>query len=169
MGVFSGRGESEPQEPGPSDDLAATEGPTRRVTRFVGISDQLSRTQTRRSDLYEFRTTPGAHVYLHDTDLRRVTIDVGAPGRLQLTFEYDPEWVPAELALTPIIHFDFQDATILEWEVDPDTAGDPAAPQGQVSHFDWDGQDGFSLQTYGQSLAFTAGLVSVYVLPSDHA
>ncbi|MFN8158016.1 MAG: hypothetical protein U0R68_11405 [Candidatus Nanopelagicales bacterium] len=139
------------------------------MTRFIGISDQLARTQTQRSDLYEFRTTSGAHVYLHDTDLRRIATDVGSPGRLHLTFEYDPEWVPPELASTPVIQFDCHEATMIAWDIDQDSVSDPDAPQGQVSFFDWDGLDGFSLQTYSRFLTFTTGLVSVSLLPSDRA
>ena len=167
VGIFRRGGDSEPWAQPREEGFATSDGEARRVTEFVGIGEELGRAQTRRTGLYEFRTTSGARVYLHDTDLLRVTEDIGLPGRLLLVFEYDSEWVPPELVATPAITFECEGATILEWEVDREVAVDGDAPQGQVSCFDWDGQDGFSLQTYSQYIAFTARRISVTVTASQ--
>lgn len=164
MGIFRRRDESESQEAAPPTGVSTgNESARNRVTEFIGVSDKLARWETRRTGLYEFRTTSGAPVYLHDTDLLRVANDVGSPGRLLLVFEYDPGWVPAELAATPAIEFECEDVTITEWEIDQEAAAERDAPQGQVSFFEWDGKDGFFLQTYSQYLAFTAARISVSV------
>lgn len=65
--------------------------------------------------------------------------------------------------------FRFEDVRIIEWREDQEghdcVAARPDAPPGQVAHFDWDGTDLFTLDTFTVRLAFHARRVEVTVRP----
>lgn len=65
--------------------------------------------------------------------------------------------------------FRFEDVRIIEWREDQEghdcVAAHPDAPPGQVAHFDWDGTDLFTLDTFTLCLAFHARRVEVTVRP----
>jgi hypothetical protein len=86
---------------------------------------------------------------------------------LVLEFVYDPQWTPPELAKTPVVAFRFEDVRIVEWSEDQEgrdlLTTDADAPPGQVSLFDWDGTDQFTLETFIVRLLFQARRVEVSV------
>ncbi|MBB3728340.1 hypothetical protein [Nonomuraea dietziae] len=131
------------------------------------MAEDEDRGVTLRTGLYEFWTAEGAHVYLHDTDFRRLTYQPGRPPVLELEFLYDSQWTPPELAGTPVVVFRFEDARLLEWCEDREghdyVSTHPHAPPGQVSCFDWDGSDLFTLDTFTMRLTFRAPRAEVTV------
>jgi hypothetical protein len=137
------------------------------VTRFAGVADDEDRGINPRGGLYEFLTAAGAHVYLHDTDFRRLAYQPGRPPVLELEFVYDPKWTPPELAGTPVVVFRFEDVRLVEWCEDQEghdcVSTHPDAPLGQVSGFDWDGSDLFTLDTFTMLLTFRAPRAEVTV------
>ncbi|MFD1934875.1 MULTISPECIES: hypothetical protein [Nonomuraea] len=137
------------------------------VTEFAGVAEDQDRGVTPRAGLYEFWTAEDAHIYLHDTDFRRLTYQPGQPPVLELEFVYDPQWTPPELSGTPAVVFRFEDVRLVEWCEDQEghdcVATHPDAPHGQVSCFDWDGSDLFVLDTFTLRLAFRAPRVVVTV------
>lgn len=137
------------------------------VTEFVGVSKDNDRGITSPGGLYEFQTEEGFPIYLHDTDFTRLTYEPAPPTTLAMEFVYDPQWTPSELAKTPVVVFRFEDVRIVEWSEDQagrdllTTHAD--APPGQVSLFDWDGTDLFTLDTFVARLVFHARRVEVIV------
>ena len=132
------------------------------TTDFKGISPDPERGVSSRGGLYEFWTDNGEHIYLHDTDLVSVEHLPGPPAALVVRFQYDRDWTPAELAGKPLVVFRFEDVRVSAWEEDDEAFADltrnPQARSaaGQVSNFDWDGQDYFGLSTFLMHLTFTA-------------
>ncbi|MFG1947665.1 hypothetical protein [Nonomuraea sp. NPDC048826] len=137
------------------------------VTEFAGASQDKNRGITSPGGLYEFWTEEGAHVYLHDTDFRRLTYKPGRPPTLELEFFYPPQWTPPELSKTPVVLFRFEDVRLVEWHEDQEAAdlvaASPDAPPGQVGQFDWDGTDMFTLDTLILRLLFHAQRAAVIV------
>ncbi|MEV4219105.1 hypothetical protein [Nonomuraea sp. NPDC049725] len=137
------------------------------VTEFAGVSKDKGRGITSREGPYEFWTEDGAHVYLHDTDFRRLTYRPGRPPTLELEFVYDPEWTPPELSKTPVVVFRFEDVRLVEWVEDQEghdcVAANPEVLPGQVGQFDWDGTDMFTLDTFILRLLFHASRAAVTV------
>lgn len=137
------------------------------VTEFAGVTKDDHRGIGSKGGPYEFRTEEGAHVYLHDTDFRRLTYAPGRPSTLELEFVYDPVWTPPELSKTPVVVFRFEDVRLVEWHEDQEghdcVAAHPEAPPGQVELFDWDGTDLFTLRTFTLRLVFHAPRAAVTV------
>ncbi len=137
------------------------------VTEFAGVTKDKNHGITSEGGLYEFRTEEGAHVYLHDTDFRRLTHEPGRPPTLELEFVHDPRWTPPELSKTPIVVFRFEDVRLVEWHEDQEghdcVNANPDAPPGQVGRFDWDGTDMFALETFTMRLVFHAPRAAVTV------
>ncbi|MCG5219486.1 hypothetical protein [Streptosporangium sp. KLBMP 9127] len=137
------------------------------VTEFAGVTMDKDRGVTSMGGLYEFWTEDGAHVYLHDTDFRRLTYQPGRPPVLELEFVYAPLWTPPELAKTPVVAFRFEDVRLVEWREDQEghdcVIAHPDAPPGQVELLDWDGADLFTLYTFTLYLAFHAPRAEVTV------
>ncbi|MEV4113702.1 hypothetical protein [Nonomuraea sp. NPDC049695] len=86
------------------------------MTEFAGVTKDKDRGITSRGGLYEFWTDGGAHIYLHDTDFRRLTYEPGRPPTLELEFLYDPQWTPPELSKTPVVVFRFEGVRLVEWQ-----------------------------------------------------
>jgi hypothetical protein len=137
------------------------------VTEFAGVTKDKDRGITSKGGLYEFWTQEGAHVYLHDTDFRRLTYEPGRPSTLELEFVYHPQWTPPELSKTPVVVFRFEDVRLVEWHEDQEgydcVAASPDAPPGQVEQFDWNGTDMFTLDTFILRLIFHAPRAAVIV------
>ncbi|MGP3960910.1 hypothetical protein ACTWPT_33380 [Nonomuraea sp. 3N208] len=137
------------------------------VTEFAGVTQDKDRGVTSKGGLYEFWTEDFAHIYLHDTDFRRLTYQPGRPPVLELQFVYELQWAPPELSKTPVVVFRFENVRIVEWHEDQEGHGcvtaDPDAPPGQVELFDWDGADLFSLYTFTLYLTFHASRAEVTV------
>ncbi|MER6512853.1 hypothetical protein ABT158_39015 [Nonomuraea sp. NPDC001636] len=139
------------------------------VTEFAGVTKDKNRdiTSVGGGGLYEFWTEEGAHVYLHDTNFRRLTYKPGRPPTLELEFIYVPKWTPPELSKTPVVVFRFEDVRLVEWIEDQEghdcVATSPDAPPGQVGQFDWDGTDMFTLDTFILRLIFHAPRAAVTV------
>ncbi|NBE95198.1 hypothetical protein FE391_20165 [Nonomuraea sp. KC401] len=135
------------------------------VTQFAGVTKDEHRGVTSKAGLYEFWTEDGAHVYLHDTDFRRLTYQPGRPPMLE--FVYGPQWAPSELLKTPVVVFRFEDVRLVEWCEDQEghdcVTAHPDALPGQVDLFDWDGADLFSLYTFRLYLTFHASRADVTV------
>ncbi|MGV9302515.1 hypothetical protein ACWDLG_03995 [Nonomuraea sp. NPDC003727] len=137
------------------------------VTEFAGVTEDEDRGVTPKAGLYEFWTEEGAHVYLHDTDFTCLTYEPDRPPVLELEFLYDPQWTPPELSKTPVVIFRFEDVRIVERCEDQEghdcVTAQHDAPPGQVSCFDWDGNDLFVLDTFTLRLAFQARRAEVTV------
>ena len=137
------------------------------VTEFVGVTKDKDRGITSRGGLYEFWTEEGAHIYLHDTDFRRLTYEPGRPPTLEVEFVHDPQWTSPELSKTPVVVFRFEDVRLIEWLEDQEghdrVAAAPDAPPGQAGQFDWDGTDMFTLDTFILRLVFHAPRAAVAV------
>ncbi|MFI7135857.1 hypothetical protein ACIBQ1_60145 [Nonomuraea sp. NPDC050153] len=137
------------------------------VTEFAGVAKDKDRGITSKGGLYEFWTDEGAHIYLHDTDFRRLTYEPGRPPTLELEFLYEPQWAPPELSKTPVVVFRFEDVRLVEWHEDQEghdcVNANPDAPPGQVGQFDWDGTDLFTLDTFILRLLFHARRAEVSV------
>ena len=142
------------------------------TTAFAGVAPEPERGVSRRGGLYEFWTDKGEHIYLHDTDLVSVEHAPGPPAVLTLRFQYDRAWTPPELVGKPLVVFRFEDVRVDAWEEDDEAFADltrnpeVASAAGQVSNFDWNGQDYFGLNTFLMHLTFTAqhlGRVSVFI------
>ncbi|WP_406312476.1 hypothetical protein OHA77_28400 [Streptosporangium sp. NBC_01639] len=135
------------------------------VIEFAGVTKDKHLGITSKGGLYEFRTEEGAHIYLHDTDFRRLTYDPGRPPTLELEFVYDPQWTPPELSNTPVVVFRFEDVRLVEWHEDQEghdsVNAHPDAPLGQVELFDWDGTNRFTLDTFILRLVFHAPRAAV--------
>ncbi|MET8008189.1 hypothetical protein [Nonomuraea glycinis] len=61
------------------------------VTEFADVTKDEDHGITSRTGLYEFWTQNDAHVYLHDTDFRRLTYEPGRPPVLDMEFIYHPQ------------------------------------------------------------------------------
>ncbi|GAA2655585.1 hypothetical protein GCM10010412_025020 [Nonomuraea recticatena] len=137
------------------------------VTEFAGVTEDKDRGVTPKAGLYEFWTEENAHVYLHDTDFRRLTYEPGRRPVLQLEFLHDPRWTPPELSETPVVAFRFEDVRVVEWREDrqghDSVAAQSDAPPGQVECFDWDGGHLFTLDTFTLRLVFHARRAEVTV------
>ncbi|MEV4526516.1 hypothetical protein [Streptosporangium sp. NPDC049304] len=137
------------------------------VTEFAGVTKDKDRGVTSKGGLYEFWTEEGAHVYLHNTDFRRLTYEPGRPPTLALEFVHDPQWTPPELSKTPVVVFRFEDVRLIEWHEEQEghdcVAASTEAPPGQVGQFDWDGTDIFTLDTFILHLVFHAPRAAVTV------
>ncbi|MEV4181740.1 hypothetical protein AB0J28_09890 [Streptosporangium canum] len=137
------------------------------VTEFAGVTKDKDRGITSKGGLYEFWTEEDAHVYLHDTDFKRLTYEPGRPPTLELEFAYDLRWTPPELSKTPVVAFRFEDVRLVEWHEDQEgqdcVAASPDAPPGQVGLFDWDGTNLFTLDTFILRLVFHAPRAAVTV------
>ncbi|MDX3103582.1 hypothetical protein [Nonomuraea angiospora] len=139
------------------------------VTEFAGVTKDKDRGVTSNGGLYEFWTGDSAHIYLHDTDFRRLTYQPGRPPALELEFVYDPQWTPPELSKTPVVVFRFEDVRLVEWREDQEghdcVTSHSDAPPGQVELFDWNGADLFTLYTFTLCLTFRASRAEVAVRP----
>ncbi|QFY05457.1 hypothetical protein GBF35_01065 [Nonomuraea phyllanthi] len=137
------------------------------VTEFVGVTKDKKRGVTSKGGLYEFWTEDLAHIYLHDTDFRRLTYQPARPPVLELEFVCDPEWAPPEQSNAPVVAFRFEDVRLVEWREDQEghdcVTAHPDAPPGQVEFFDWDGVDLFTLNTFTLCLTFRASRAEVVV------
>lgn len=137
------------------------------ATEFAGVTKDKDRGITSKGGLYEFWTEEGAHVYLHDTDFRRLIYEPGRPPTLELEFVYHPQWAPPELSKTPVVVFRFEDVRLVEWhehqEGHDHVNAAPDAPPRQVEQFDWDGADLFTLGTFTLRLVFHAPRAAVTV------
>ncbi|MEV3985934.1 hypothetical protein [Nonomuraea sp. NPDC049758] len=137
------------------------------VTEFVGVTEDKNRGVTPNGGLYEFWTEDSAHVYLHDTQFRRLTYQPGRPPVLELEFVYAARWTPPELSKTPVVVFRFEDVRLVERQEDQEghdcVTAHPDSPPGQVELFDWDGADLFTLHTFTLYLAFHAPRAKVTV------
>ncbi len=84
---------------------------------------------------------------------------------LTARFLYDPEWVPPELAATPLVVVRFLGAHVLQWDTDPDEDDfyrqSAQAPGGQVTSLDWDGHRLFALDLLTVRVILTAHTVEV--------
>jgi len=139
----------------------------RPTTEIIGVTtDPRHDVASGGTGLYEFWTADGVPVYLHDTTL--VSVELRPPERsLVLRFDYDqPQWTPALASRTPIVVMQFDDVVISEWTQDPDSDDEtPADVRGQVANFaHFDGK-AFRLTTYQSEIQFTAGRLTVRLLP----
>ena len=81
-------------------------------------------------------------------------------------FEYDAAWAPPELGDRRDVVFRSENVRIQSWDEDHEAYDQLAIPvaagaAGQVSSFDWDGADGFALDTFLLRLEFRAARGSV--------
>ena len=117
--------------------------------------------------LYEFRTSEGERIYLHEMDCPSIHFNPMSR-RLVLAFECiasETMHYPLTLSLT------FEEAQIVEWS---DDASDPAtltasgAPErirGQVSDLSYNENGTFSLELLHDSVTFEAASVMCQILP----
>jgi hypothetical protein len=138
-------------------------------TEIVGIStDPRHNVTSGGAGLYEFWTAGGVPVYLHDTTLISMELRP-RDRRFVVRFDYsDPQWTPPAASQTPIIVMEFEEVTILEWIQDSDGGEDaPADVNGQVSDFAHFSPNAFQLTTYQSDIRFTAGKLTVTLLPRE--
>lgn len=139
------------------------------VAEFVGVNLAPERGVTRwGTGLYEFWTAADEKVYLHDTNLRSFEyFPSPVPSSLRLVFEYDSDWTPPELAGRPFVVFNFEHVSDLGCEEDGESreavthGGDASEAAGQVSLFDWNGEDFFCLESFLLRVTFRARRVTV--------
>lgn len=129
-----------------------------RTTEFVGVSSEPGR-DIEDSGLYEFFTNTGVHIYLHDTDFLGIVWQPKAT--MCLYFSYDEDWTPPEAQDTPVVELVFSDVQVLQWETDLGALSGDEPFLGEVSAFDWDGNEGFDLSAYNFALSFSARRVQV--------
>lgn len=107
---------------------------------------------------YEFFTSDNVHVFLHDTDFLGITEEHGSA---RFYFQFDPQWVPIGADGTAVVLLTFD-------EVRMDQARLHEAPttrsERQVDSFDWDGFDGFSLDTGGMQLTLRSARMSAHLV-----
>jgi hypothetical protein len=133
-------------------------------TIFHGVSDEPRGGVLPGVGLYDFRTTAGSRILLHNTDLRFVTHRAEAPATLELVFEYDSAWAPRWMVDPPLVVMHFDDVRITAWEDDPWARlpdDDRGGNFGQVYLFDWDGDLQFDLRTYATRITFTSSAATV--------
>ncbi|HWD84034.1 MAG TPA: hypothetical protein VG497_34265 [Kribbella sp.] len=107
--------------------------------------------------LFEFWTSEGVPVRLHDMDL--ISIELRPVDRLLvLRFEYtERQWTPAEAAATPVVVMRFEGVTIREWTQEEA----PVEALGQVEDFEYDGGRAFRLTTYSAVMDFLATRLTI--------
>ena len=134
---------------------------TRPPTDFVGITADSPNLP------YEFDTSAGVPVRLHDMTFEGFTYRTSPPG-LTMRFRYDdPTWTPPEASATPVAVFTFDGVQVWKWEDDHDLFEVPEAYRGQVGSFDWYASTNtFSLGTINTSLLFSADRLSVHLEPA---
>lgn len=136
-------------------------------TEIVGVSGEPGHSVER--SLYEFWTTEGVPVRLHDATL--ISIEVRPVDRkLVVRFDYDdPQWIPPEAVEAPVIMMEFEDATVSEWIQDSTDVDDdaPAEVNGQVSDFAHFNGNEFLLTTYQSEIQFTAAKLTVRLRPRE--
>jgi len=137
------------------------------MTEFRGVTgDPDHDVQSGGTGLYEFRTDTRVPVYLHDTAFEVLTYRPGPTPTLRLQFRYDdPEWTPPEAADTPVVEMIFDQVRIGRWVEDHDAFSVPEDALGQVHLFDYDGADGFVLNTLTTELTFSAETATICLLP----
>jgi len=132
-------------------------------TEFIGVTaDSRHDVASGGTGLYEFWTSTGVPVRLHDTVL--TSIELRPIDRtLILRFEYeDSAWMPPEAVQTPVIVMEFDDVTILEWLQAADDGEEPPAEAfGQVADFGHFNRNTFQLTTYLSDIQFTAARATV--------
>ena len=135
------------------------------AARFTGVSTEPRRGVTPGIGLYEFWTTDGVLISLHETDCTSLTYTPGPDPTLTARFRFDPDWTPPQLADRPVVVIRFRGAHVLSWDTDPDEADTyhraPDAPGGQVSILDWDGARIFALELLTVQVVLTADAVEV--------
>ena len=117
--------------------------------------------------LYEFRTSEGEHIYLHEMDCVSIHLNPMSR-RLVLTFEC----IASEEMNHPVtLVLRFEEAEILQWCDDPATpaqlieSGSPSRIRGQVSdltHFD---NETFAVQLLDVTVTFIASSVACHARP----
>lgn len=141
-------------------------GMERPVTRFVGVSSFPGRSVEEVTP-YEFLTDHGVRVYLHDTDY----LGFERPSATDLTvyFAFDPEWTPRAARETPVVAVAFADVQYRPHPMARMARTQPREddrPPRFVYSLDWDGMDGFTLDTTETLLAFTSSRMAVSLLPA---
>jgi hypothetical protein len=133
-------------------------------TEFVGIAGGST------GFPYEFHTSAGVPVRLHDMSFEGLTRRTSPPG-LTMRFRYDdPRWTPTEAVSTPVAVFSFSRVQIWQWEDDPDLFEVPDDARGQVSSFDWYASTNtFELATISTTLLFSADRLTVHLEPLPSA
>lgn len=130
----------------------------RRVTRFVGVSAVPGQGVRAGTGPYEFFTSDNVHVFLHDTDFLGIKQENGSA---QFYFQYDPQWLPEGGDGTPVVVLTFDDVRMNQAGLHE---GPASGPEGQVDSFDWDGFDGFTLDTGRMRLTFTSARMSAHLV-----
>ena len=138
-------------------------------TVLVGIStDPRHDVESGGTGLYEFWTTGGMPVYLHDTTL--ISMELRPRDRkFVVRFEYSaPQWTPPAASQTPIVVMEFGEVTLLEWIQESGGGQDtPADINGQVSDFAHVSPNLFQLTTYQSDISFTAASLTVTLRPRE--
>lgn len=134
----------------------------RPVTRFVGVSSFPGRSVEEVTP-YEFLTDHGVRVYLHDTDY--LGFERPSATDLTLYFAFDPEWTPSAARDTPVVEVAFEDIRYRPHPMAHTQPREGDRPPRFVYSLDWDGMDGFALDTTETLLAFTSSRMAVRLLP----
>lgn len=130
----------------------------RKVTRFVGVSTVPGRGVRAVTGPYEFFTSDNVRVFLHDTEFLGIKQENGSA---QFYFQYDPQWLPEGRDGTPVVVLTFYDVRMDQARLHE---GPASGPEGQVDSFDWDGFDGFTLDTGLMRLPFTSARMSAHLV-----
>ena len=137
------------------------------MTRFVGVSAAPGEGIGEGVGPYEFFTDRGVRVFLHDTDY--LGLRQTAAAELRLYFGFDPEWTPAELKDTSVVMLVFTDVDYRPHPLTAQRGSWADGPDRFVYSFDWDGSNGFALDTSEIKLAFTAAQMTVELLSAEPA
>lgn len=133
----------------------------RPVTRFVGVSSSPGR-DFEEVTPYEFLTDHGVRVYLHDTDY--LGFERPSATDLTLYFTFDREWTPRAARDTPVVAVAFADVQYRPHPMARTQPPEDDRPPRFVHSLDWDGMDGFALDTTETLLAFTSSRMAVSLL-----
>lgn len=104
-----------------------------------------------RDALYQFETTDGTCVTLHDLDCAGIDV---RPLERTVTLSFTDDSGPA-----PVLTMRFEGARILSWRSEPSPA--PADHAGQVRDLAWDNGQEFELHLIDDVVAFTATRLTV--------
>ena len=115
---------------------------------------------------YEFETSDGVPVRLHDMAYEGFEFRV-LPPTLVLRFRYDdPEWTPPTATATPVAVFTFTGVQVWQWEDEHDMFETPEAYRSQVRDLGWYAPTNtFSLETITTTLLFAADQLAVHLEP----
>ena len=149
--------------PGASNDAPAPREDARpRPCRFVGVSTEPGRGIEPGIGPYQFTTSAGEPVQLHETRCTALTFRPGDEPTFRAVFRYVDGWVPPECAGRPVVVLDFRGARIEHWESDDDASRDATPDEGDdVLAFEWDGHRTFALDIDSARVIVTADELAV--------